>query len=1631
MSNLFYKNPLTPVQVSSTYTVGRNKPFGTNFSVLGIGGYMEVFNLSNLAFTIPAGQTGNIEISANTIPIHFKKGTGSAFSFDVLTLNSDNISSGRRRLGMLVYVYETNKIYQYTIENYDTLWSAATGATGPGGSTVVISDFGTTVKNNTIAGQNFINSWTASTIEGVSGYTNLNATWRELKTGGSGSTDTYVTGFTLSSNTITLSQNRNDQYSAFTITLTGITGTTSGGTLSGNYLPLSGGTVTGGTVFNSGLTANTISATTYFNLPTDIRVTGGTYSSGSATFTNNTGGTFNVTGFYTGATDVFTTGATYNNNTFTFTNNTGGTYSVLFNTVTGVTVNGELTVTGNTSLKGLTATTISATTYQNLPVTADTFVTGFTFNTSNYNLTINQNNGQSPLTQSLSILASDLNVTGGTYNSNTGVATFTNNTGGTFQVTGFLTGFTDTLVTAFTYNNNTFTITDSRGTGFTATINTMTGLTATTISATTYQNVNAVTGGSYSNGSITLSGTGNFASSISGFPTTFINDYLPLSGGTVTGGTIFQSGVTANTISATTYLNLPVTNFTGGTVSGATNFTGGLSANTFSATTYLNLPSSTFTGGTVNGPTNFTSGLTANTISATTYQNLPVTADTFVTGFTLTANTITLTQNRTDQYSSLTISLSAYTGSSSTSGAFLPLSGGTVTGNTIFQSGLTANTLNVTGNTLLSGLTANTISATTYLNLPSSAFTGGTVSGGTNFTNGLTASTISATTYYNVSSNFQYEIHVSQVDGSDTTGNGTLLNPVASITKGLTLVGSQRKTVIVHPGTYTESPSITVQYTTITGPGLIGGNIVIAGTVSTNNGCTISGIKMTNLTITASAGTGNVNILNCEVSGTLTKSGNADYTVLRLCDYGAANITGGGLVAIFGGNPNFTTVNNAIANVIIKSSVTVSPVLTNGTLSLVDSVVGAAVTNAVTSSASTVITLANCQFLTSALNNVAPIVLNGFYSILNCVFDKPNSTLVALSATGGSTNSIDYFQYINADKFITQGGTSLQYVMGDGSLSNGFTGGTVSGATNFTNGLTATTISATTYQNLPTDIRTTGGTYSNNTFTFTNNTGGTYSVLFNTVTGLTANTLNVTGNTLLSGLTASTISATTYQNLPDNITGKYLPLSGGTVTGGTVFNSGLTANTISATTYQNLPTDIRVTGGTYTNGTATFRNNTGGTFDVSGFSIGGGGGQIFYLNLSQSQNGNRLLSTTASTASEQTSGVTIGSSVTGSIASFQTTPLNISLIPGGIWSFYLHSYKQDNNSSFNIFVEVYKITSGGNQTLLFATDPAPVTTNSPNPSMQLTDGYFSGTSLNVSDGVVAVVKATNTDNQSHSITLVTEGSQHYSYVVSTIPTQQGLTCDTLSGCSIIQTINTNISNKFDKSGGTVSGATNFTSGLTANTISATTYSNLPSQSGTGISAFAYVGSTGLLTITKNDTTTLTAGTFNYVTAVTESTNVITVTSNGGSPSTYTIDAVTGGSYTNGTLTLSGTGNFAATITGFITGSTGGAGITWNNSTTAQTASINNAYVSTASTLTTITLPTTSAFGSVFEVTGLGTGGWKIVYNSGQYINFGNITTTTTSGSLASSSTFDSVRLVCVSANTVFNVVSSIGNITYI
>lgn len=179
-----YKNPLTAIATQGTQSVRRTDTFGNSYSVNNIGGYMEVYSLNDLIYTIPSGTTGIVEYSGNTIPVDFYKGDGNPWSYNALNLGSDNISSGRRRLGMLVYVYEEDQVYQFHISGYTTLFTAATAST----NCVTISEFGTTVKSNTVAGQNLINAWTASTIEDVSGYTSVDAAWRKFNSGSSGAT---------------------------------------------------------------------------------------------------------------------------------------------------------------------------------------------------------------------------------------------------------------------------------------------------------------------------------------------------------------------------------------------------------------------------------------------------------------------------------------------------------------------------------------------------------------------------------------------------------------------------------------------------------------------------------------------------------------------------------------------------------------------------------------------------------------------------------------------------------------------------------------------------------------------------------------------------------------------------------------------------------------------------------------------------------------------------------------------------------------------------------------------------------------------------------------------------------------------------------------------------------------------------------------------------------------------------------------------------------------------------------------------------------------------------------------------------------------------------------------------------
>jgi len=442
--SFIYKNPISATLLTGTNSVGREKVFGTNFSVLQTGGYMEVYTLDDLAFTIPSGDTGLIEFTGNTIPVNYSKRT-LPFLPDTLTLNSDNISSGRRRLGMLVYVHETERTYQYTIPNYESLWNAASGSTTE-------TTYGTNVTTSTPGGVDFINAWLDDSVEGVSGVTRNNARWRVFW-----GTDWQITGGTYTSETGTLALNNN---TGGTINITGFT---SGG---GTNTYITGGTITYNSEGRLRLSLNNDSNVDITGLTS---ITGATLVGSTLTLSDNLGSSVSVSGFTTVNSDTYITGATYTESTgiLTLSRNDGqnvgaGGWSYI-KTITEN--NNNLTVTdnaGNATLIGIDA--ITGLGYNNWGLTGTTsgtliylgtelpFITGGTY--SNGTITLGVNGGLESSISITGIDGDDTYLTGATYTPTT--LTLGMSDGTDFNVTGFAPE-----ITGGTYSNGTITLNDN------------------------------------------------------------------------------------------------------------------------------------------------------------------------------------------------------------------------------------------------------------------------------------------------------------------------------------------------------------------------------------------------------------------------------------------------------------------------------------------------------------------------------------------------------------------------------------------------------------------------------------------------------------------------------------------------------------------------------------------------------------------------------------------------------------------------------------------------------------------------------------------------------------------------------------------------------------------------------------------------------------------------------------------------------------------------------------------------------------------------------------------------------------------------------------------------------------------
>jgi len=485
-----------------------------------------------------------------------------------------------------------------------------------------------------------------------------------------------------------------------------------------------------------------------------------------------------------------------------------------------------------------------------------------------------------------------------------------------------------------------------------------------------------------------------------------------------------------------------------------------------------------------------------------------------------------------------------------TTGSFLNISGGTVTGQTNFTAGLSANTLS--GGTILSGstnlysifLTAGSLTPT-YVQNGLNTYTGGTASAPTVNVSALTINTLTASG----TSNFTGAL---QSGGTDLNslfvkGNGTTLT--VPIWSGSSVLGDSPIVFSVANGT---------GLTTINSALAINGNLDVLGTATTFHTTTVSTTDnqiILNLSGSyASALYGGIIILSGHPSGApaswvIDGSGNwsADTKI----------IAGDGLDVPIGSTNPLSSGGTDLYNIFTTGAHTH---LQNGL-------------NTYTGG-----TTANPNVNVSALT-INTLTASGATSL---------ATLSATTMISGSTNLYSIFatagsgvQSVGANGNLSTGGTATNPTI-NLAASPSFNSVTASGTSIFTGGLSANTLSGGTILSGSTNLYSifaTAGSGVQSVGQGTNIlTGGTATnPTVSTTASLTVNAITASGSSNFSaGLSASTLSGGTILSGSTNLysiftTGSHTAVQNGlnTYTGGTaqaptVNVSALTVNTITA-----------------------------------------------------------------------------------------------------------------------------------------------------------------------------------------------------------------------------------------------------------------------------------------------------------------------------------------------------------------------------------------------------------------------------------------------------------------------------------
>ena len=521
---------------------------------------------------------------------------------------------------------------------------------------------------------------------------------------------------------------------------------------------------------------------------------------------------------------------------------------------------------------------------------------------------------------------------------------------------------------------------------------------------------------------------------------------------------------------------------------------------------------------------------------------------------------------------------------------------GNITGNANVGNLGTAGIISATGNLTAGNVSTATLIATTIANVANLSANGNVIFSGANVSVGAVGNlkiTGGSNLQYlqtdgtgnikwNTLVNANNEFHVS-VSGNDTTGNGSVINPFATIGQAVTTAGTNiHSVIVVHPGTYVENVAVTANSITITGTGQasdsarIQGNLTFSGNASFNY---VDGLLIGNLLHSAN---GSLYVYNSIVGstafpGSVTKSGtgylemnNSDLQTGNLANGAltSMSVTGNGTVNLDGVHIYNLTVNNANAQVLINNSLnSANTTLTAGGLTIAGSFLYSFTNggNALTATGGVLQINGSSALNPNLTLGKIAVGANVVYGYQNISFDKANSTL-----SGTSLSTIGDFQQIRADG-MTAGNIS---VTANITGSNANFSGTLRGTTIQGTAITATSMLTSTLN-------------ANSAVSLSGNVTSTGNTVFsgaNVSLGAVAN-LHITGGTngqLLStdgngGISFSSTLGTSGNGFNVNGSTANINVSGSTVLQASQFSILLNVANVSTTGFANIGSNLNVT----------------------------------------------------------------------------------------------------------------------------------------------------------------------------------------------------------------------------------------------------------------------------------------------------------------------------------------------------------------------------------------------------------------------------------------------------------------------